>query len=57
MTDAPTKCEFLQAERNSPAEIHLRMSFMSDSVVCKWYRKFKDRLTNIYDKRGQGGLT
>ncbi|XP_035228430.1 histone-lysine N-methyltransferase SETMAR-like [Stegodyphus dumicola] len=64
--DSPAKCKlravirFLQAEGNSAAEIHRRMSrvyrssFMSNGVVCEWCRKFKDVQTNVHDEGGQG---
>ncbi|GBN64935.1 hypothetical protein AVEN_23301-1 [Araneus ventricosus] len=64
--DAPAKCElrsvirFLQAEGNSAAEIHRRMSrvysenFKSDGVVRERRRKFKNGLTDVHDEEGQG---
>ncbi|XP_035228515.1 uncharacterized protein LOC118200664 [Stegodyphus dumicola] len=64
--DSSTKCElravirFLQAEGNSAAEIHRKMSrvyvnsFMSDGVVREWCRKFKDGRTDVHDEGGQG---
>ncbi|KFM74683.1 hypothetical protein X975_23290, partial [Stegodyphus mimosarum] len=63
--DSPAKCElravirFLQAEGNSAAEIHRRMSrvygdsFMSDCVVREWCRKFKDGRTDVHDEGSQ----
>ncbi|XP_035233307.1 uncharacterized protein LOC118205125 [Stegodyphus dumicola] len=64
--DSSAKCElpavirFLQAEGNSAAEIHRRMSrvygnsFMSDGVVREWCRNFKDGRTDVHDEGGQG---
>ncbi|XP_035213014.1 uncharacterized protein LOC118186946 [Stegodyphus dumicola] len=64
--DSPAKCElravicFLQAEGNSAARIHRRMSrvygnsCMSDGVVREWCRKFKDGRTDVHDEGGQG---
>lgn len=64
--DFPAKCElrsvirFLQAERNSAAEIHRRMSqvygdnFMSDGAVREWCRKFNDGRTDVHNEGGQG---
>lgn len=66
LIDSPAKCElrsvirFLQAEGNSAAEIHRRMSrvygesFISDGVVREWCRKFKDGRTDVHDEGGQG---
>ncbi|GBN51243.1 hypothetical protein AVEN_8936-1 [Araneus ventricosus] len=64
--DAPVKCEFrsvihfLQAEGNSAAESHRRMSlvkgenFVSDGAVRGCCRRFKDGRTSVHDEEGQG---
>lgn len=64
--DSPAKCElrsvirFLQAEGLTAAKIHRRMSqtfyenVMSDSVVSRWYRKFKCGLVDVHDEGDQG---
>ncbi|GBL73053.1 hypothetical protein AVEN_128215-1 [Araneus ventricosus] len=61
--DVLAKCElrsvirFLQAEGNSTAEIHRRMSrvyggnFMSDGVTREWYRKLKTGESSFMMKR------
>ncbi|GBN44531.1 hypothetical protein AVEN_273600-1 [Araneus ventricosus] len=65
---APAKCDlrrftrirFYQADGNSAAEIHRRMSrvygkiFMSDCAVREWCRKFKHCRTDTHDEEGQG---
>lgn len=64
LIDSHAKCElrsvirFLQAEKNSAAEIHRRMTqvygenFMSCGVVREWCRKFKDNRTDVHDEGG-----
>uniref|UniRef100_A0A1Y1L879 Mos1 transposase HTH domain-containing protein n=1 Tax=Photinus pyralis TaxID=7054 RepID=A0A1Y1L879_PHOPY len=64
--DSAAKCElrsvirFLCAEGHNAAEIHRRMSkvygdnFMSDSMVRKWCREFKEGRTDVHDEGGQG---
>ncbi|XP_031327821.1 protein GVQW3-like [Photinus pyralis] len=64
--DSAAKCElrsvirFLCAEGHNAAEIHRRMSkvygdnFMSDSMVRKWFREFKEGRTDVHDEGGQG---